>query len=66
MDVTVVDITHVQGVVPGDAATFIGSDGSQRITLDEVAGMAGTISYEILTGFTPRVRRIWTEDRVGP
>ena len=66
MDVTVVDITHVQGVVPGDVATFIGSDGSQRITLDEVAAMAGTISYEILTGFTPRVRRIWTEDRVGP
>lgn len=61
MDVTVVDITHVRGVVPGDVATFIGADGSQRITLDEVAAMAGTISYEILTGFTPRVRRIWTD-----
>ena len=65
MDVTVVDITHVQGVAPGDVATFIGSDGSQRITLDEVAATAGTISYEILTGFTPRVKRIWTDDDRG-
>ncbi|MCG6954594.1 MAG: alanine racemase, partial [Gemmatimonadetes bacterium] len=62
MDVTVVDITDVAGVSPGDVATFIGSDGGARITVDEVAGLAGTISYEILTGFTPRVPRIWIDD----
>lgn len=61
MDVTVVDITHVAGVRPGDVATFIGSDGEERISLDEVAGLVGTISYEVLTGFTPRVARIWTD-----
>jgi alanine racemase len=62
MDVTVVDITDVAGVSPGDVATFIGSDGGARITVDEVARLAGTISYEILTGFTPRVPRIWIDD----
>ena len=61
MDCSVVDITHVAGVTPGDVATFIGSDGSERISVDEVAGLVGTISYEVLTGFTPRVRRIWTD-----
>lgn len=62
MDVSVVDITHVAGVRPGDVATFVGSDGSESIPVDEVAGLLGTISYEILTGFTPRVARIWTEE----
>jgi alanine racemase len=61
MDVSVVDITHVAGVRPGDVATFIGSDGGERISVDEVAELVGTISYEILTGFTPRVARIWTK-----
>ncbi len=61
MDVSVVDITGVSGVHPGDVVTFIGSDGGERITVDEVAELAGTISYEILTGFTPRVSRYWIE-----
>ncbi len=59
MDVTVVDISGVSGVEIGDVATLIGTDGDERITLDEVAELAGTISYEILTGLTPRLPRIW-------
>jgi alanine racemase len=38
---------------------LIGTDGEERITLDGVAELAGTISYEILTGLTPRLPRIW-------
>jgi len=59
MDMTVVDITGVDGVVVGDTATLIGTDGEETITLDEVAELAGTISYEILTGLTPRLPRVW-------
>jgi alanine racemase len=66
MDVTVLDITGVSGVEAGEVATFIGDDGSEGITLDELAEAAGTISYEILTGFTPRLERIWLDDRHGP
>ncbi|MDH5588848.1 MAG: alanine racemase [Gemmatimonadota bacterium] len=62
MDVTVVDITDVPDVAVGDVVTFIGNDGDQRITVDEVAEMVGTISYEVLTGLTPRVQRIWVHD----
>jgi alanine racemase len=61
MDMTVVDISEVEGIVAGDTATMIGSDGQARITLDEVAELAGTISYEILTGLTSRLPRIWAE-----
>ena len=59
MDMTVVDITGVDGVGVGDTATLIGTDGDLVLTLDEVADLAGTISYEILTGFTARMPRVW-------
>jgi alanine racemase len=59
MDVTVVNITGMDGVGVGDVATLIGRDGAEEITLDEVADVAGTISYEVLTGFTTRLPRVW-------
>jgi alanine racemase len=62
MDMTVVNLSDVAGVEPGDVATLIGASGDERITVDEVAGLAGTISYEVLTGFTPRLPRIWVDD----
>jgi alanine racemase len=62
MDVTVVDVTRVPGVEVGDVVTLVGRDGGEEITLEEVAGHAGTISYEILTGLTPRLPRIWRDD----
>jgi alanine racemase len=60
MDMTVVDITAAGGAGVGDVATFIGRDGDAEITVDEVAQHAGTIAYEILTGFTPRLPRVET------
>jgi len=62
MDMTVVDISGVEGVQVGDAVTFFGTDGEAELTLDEVATTAGTISYEILTTITPRVSRVWTHE----
>ncbi len=60
MDMTVVDITGVPGVSSGDVATLLGPEGEESITLDDVAELAGTISYEVLTGLTRRLPRIWT------
>ena len=59
MDMTVVDLTGVPGAGVGDAATLIGRDGADEITLDEVAARVGTISYEILTGLGPRLPRLY-------
>ncbi len=50
MDVTVVDITDVDGACEGDIATLVGSEGTAERTLDDVAAEAGTISYVVLTG----------------
>jgi alanine racemase len=68
MDMTVVDLTDVPGAEVGDTATLIGRDGDAEITLDEVAELAGTISYEILTGLTRRLPRVYvgeSADRLG-
>ena len=62
MDMTVVDITGVEGVGVGDTATLIGTDGHLVLALDEVADLADTISYEILTGFTARMPRVWMSE----
>ncbi len=62
MDMTVVDITGDDRVGVGDTATLIGTHGDASITLDDVAHLAGTISYEILTGFTARMPRVWTTE----
>ena len=62
MDLTVVNISALDGVDLGDVATLIGEEGGERITVDEVAELAGTIGYEILTGLTSRLPRVWMDD----
>jgi alanine racemase len=62
MDMTVVDITGVADAEVGDVVTLIGSDGPCEITVDDVAALADTISYEILTGLRPRLPRVERDD----
>jgi len=45
-------------VEPGDPVTLIGRDGAEEITAGDWAELAGTISYEIVTGLAPRLRRV--------
>ena len=55
MDVSVIDVTDVRQVALGDWVECFGA----RISLDEVAGWAGTIAYEVLTGVGARVERCY-------
>lgn len=59
MDQMLVDVTQVPGVSPGDSAVLIGRDGGEEITASDVAGWSDTIPWEILTGITYRVPRIY-------
>jgi alanine racemase len=47
MNLMMVEVTHIPGVSPGEAVTLLGEDGGERLTADELAGWAGTISYEV-------------------
>jgi alanine racemase len=57
MDLTLVDVTDVEGVKPGDQVTLIGADDKLSVTAEEIAEIAGTISYEITCGISARVPR---------
>jgi len=57
MDLTLVDVTDVPGVEVGTVVTLLGTDGELSVTAEELAGIAGTISYEVTCGVGPRVGR---------
>ena len=58
MDQTMVDVSHIPGVDVGDEVVLVGSQGSERLSPEEVAGWLGSINYEIPCMFTPRVPRV--------
>lgn len=47
-------------VEPGDEVVLIGRQGAEVVTAAELAGLAGTISYEIVTSIGGRVPREYT------
>jgi alanine racemase len=59
MDQIVVDVSGVTGVMEGDEVVLIGRQGGGAITAHELAGWSGTVSWDILTGLSSRVRRIY-------
>jgi alanine racemase len=48
-----------RGVKVGDEVVLIGRQGSEEISIERLARLAGTIPYEILTGITSRVPRVY-------
>ena len=54
MDLTVIDVTGTNAAT-GDWAELFGPS----LPVDEVAKSAGTIAYELLTGISPRVTRVY-------
>ena len=59
MDQTMVNVTDIPDVVPGDEVVLVGRQGSEQITPEEIAGYLGTINYEIPSLFTGRVPRVY-------
>ncbi|TBW56188.1 alanine racemase [Marinobacter halodurans] len=57
MDMLAVDLTAAPHARPGDRVELWGAN----VPVDEVARCAGTIGYELLTGVTARVPRVYTE-----
>ena len=58
MDQTIVDITGLPPVFPGDEAILIGSSGRLNITASDLAEQAHTISNEILSRLGARLERV--------
>ena len=62
MDQFMVDVSHIPGVSEGDEVVLIGRQGEEKITADELAALAGTISYEILCDLGKRIPRTYLKD----
>ena len=60
MDLTTVDLSHTTALAPGDDVTLLGTEGNTRLDAQQIAKLAGTISYNILCGIGARVRRVYT------
>jgi alanine racemase len=60
MDMTMVDLTDAIPLpAVGDEVVLVGGSGGREISVDDLAGWAGTISYEIMCGISKRVPRIY-------
>ncbi len=61
MDLTTIDVTNCPPVEVGDAVTLLGTEGEASIDAQQIARIAGTISYSILCGIHARVKRIYVD-----
>lgn len=58
MDMTMINVTNIPNVKEGDTVEIFGL----HIGVEEVAKWCGTIPYEILTGISQRVKRVYLKE----
>lgn len=58
MDMTMLDISHIEGVEEGEEVIVFGQDP----TIQKIASLADTIPYEVLTGVAERVKRVYFQE----
>lgn len=59
MDLTTIDASSCPELQVGDAVTLLGTEGGVSIDAQQMARLAGTISYSVLCGISARVKRIY-------
>jgi alanine racemase len=59
MDMIAVDVSGIKNVKIGDEAVLIGKFGKNEVSADELANLAGTINYEIITRLNPLIERVY-------
>jgi len=58
MDMAMIDVTDIPGVKEGDTVEIFG----KYLPVQQLAKWAGTIPYEIMTGISQRVKRVYMEE----
>jgi alanine racemase len=61
MDLTTIDVTACPELRAGDAVTLLGAEGAVSIDAQQMARVAGTISYAVLCGIHARVKRVYVD-----
>ena len=58
MDMLMIDVTDIPNVKEGDSVEIFG----KALPIQQVAEWAGTIAYEVMTGISQRVKRVYVEE----
>jgi alanine racemase len=61
MDAMMVDITDIPGTQQWDEVVIIGKQGEDEITVHDLAAWGGTVSYDIMTRWSVRMPRVYSE-----
>ena len=61
MDMIMADITGLKDIRPGNEVVFLGRQGDEIITGDDMAGWGGTVSYEIFCSIGQRNTRKYNQ-----
>jgi len=61
MDQTIIDVSDIPAVRAGDEVIALGRQGDEEVTADDLAALAGTIGYEIVTTVGRRVARLYVQ-----
>ena len=59
MDQFMVDVTDIPDAAFMDQVTLIGSDGEERITVDDLAELSGRFNYEFVCCLSKRIPRVY-------
>lgn len=62
MDQCMINVSHIENVAIGDEVVVIGEQGTDEITVEEVAQHVPTIAHEIYCGLSRRVPRVYYKD----
>jgi alanine racemase len=58
MDFIAADVTDIRSARLEDEVVLIGAAGREKVTADELAGLAGTIAYEVVSRINPLIPRL--------
>jgi len=59
MNMIIIDVSDISNIAAGDICTLIGRENGATITATELAELADTINYEIVTRINPLIPRIF-------
>ncbi len=61
MDAITVDLTDLVEAQQWDEVTLLGLDGAEEITIDDIAALRNTVSYDAMVSWSARLPRVYLE-----
>jgi len=65
MDQSIIDVTDIPGVSVGEEVAIIGTQGGEEVTAEEIAELANTINYEVVTRLPAALPRFYLDRKTG-